>query len=152
MTEPALEPTLAFLQRLWRLNHAIERLSMRMDRSLGVTTQQRLLLRCIGRTPNATAGQLAKLLHVDPGTLSTALPRLEQKGLVERTRDRADSRRWTLTLTEAGRALDRPTDGTLEDAVGALLAEIPPEQAVTLLGGIDRLTELVDASEPLGPG
>ena len=66
MTEPALEPTLAFLQRLWRLNHAIERLSMRMDRSLGVTTQQRLLLRCIGRTPNATAGQLAKLLHVDP--------------------------------------------------------------------------------------
>ena len=29
---------------------------------------------------------------------------------------------------------------------------IPPEQAVTLLGGIDRLTELVDASEPLGPG
>ena len=68
-----LGPELDFLRRLWRLSHALERVSSRMKRRLGVTAQQRMILRCVGKYPGLPAGQLAELLHLDPGTISASL-------------------------------------------------------------------------------
>src|SRR5512147_2990729 len=94
-----LGPTLDFLEHLWRLNHALERLSGRMTKVLGVTAQQRLVIRCIGKFPHITAGQLARLLHLDPGTVSATLRRLEAQGVLVRRRDRRDRRCVMLRLT-----------------------------------------------------
>jgi DNA-binding MarR family transcriptional regulator len=117
----SLGSALEFLQHLWRLNHALERLSIRMERTLGITAQQRLVIRCIGKRRGMTAGQLAGVLHLDPGTVSAALRRLEDKRLLARRRDPRDRRRMTLVLTPAGRALNRPVAGTVEHAVERLL-------------------------------
>ena len=54
-TEFPLEPPLDFLQHLWELNHALEQRSLQMERTMGVTAQQRLALRCIGHHPGLTA-------------------------------------------------------------------------------------------------
>lgn len=91
-----------------------------------------------------TAGQLAAVLHVDPGTVSAALRRLERKGIIERRRDPADSRRVTLGLTRKGRALDAPTAGTIEEAVEKLLASSSPGTAEIAMAVIERLTSLLD--------
>ena len=139
-----LGPALDFLQRLWRLNHALERLSGRMEKKFGVTAQQRLLIRCVGAYPGMTAGQLASVLNVDPGTVSAALRRLEQKQLVERRRDPVDSRRVALGLTPLGRALDTPAVGTVEAAVAELLASTPAGDLQVLTTALGRLTALVD--------
>src|SRR5665213_3068487 len=101
-----LGSALDFLQRLWRLNHALEQLSGRMERRFAVTAQQRLIIRCVGAYPGMTAGQLAGVLNVDPGTVSAAFRRLEEKKLLERRRDPGDSRRVALGLTPQGRAID----------------------------------------------
>jgi len=135
-----LGPALDFLQRLWQLNHALEKLSSRMDKRLGVTAQQRLILRCVGKYPGMTAGHLAMLLHVDPGTVSASLNRLEKKGLLERRRDPRDKRRASLGLTAEGRDLDRPADGTAEDAVERVLASVPTDQIRTMVQVVDELT------------
>jgi DNA-binding MarR family transcriptional regulator len=105
--------SLEFLQVLWRTSHALERRSRRMEKAIGLTAPQRLVVRFLGRFPGVTAGQLARALHVDPGTLSASLRRLEGRGLVERRRDPADTRRVTLGLTREGRALDVPGPGTV---------------------------------------
>ncbi|HKO46439.1 MAG TPA: MarR family winged helix-turn-helix transcriptional regulator [Polyangiaceae bacterium] len=139
-----LGPALAFLQRLWRLNHALERLSGRMEKMFGVTAQQRLLIRCVGAYPGMTAGHLANVLNVDPGTVSAALRRLEQKKLIERRRDPVDSRRVALGLTLLGRALDTPAVGTVEAAVAELLASTPAGDLQVLTAALERLTALVD--------
>lgn len=139
-----LESSLAFLQRLWRLNHALERLSASMDRHLGLTAQQRFMLRCIGKYPGITAGQLAGLLHVDPSTVSSSLRRLESRGLLDRRKNPRDQRRASLGLTAAGRALDRPAEHTVEHAVDRLLAATPPEELGAMTGVLDRLVELLD--------
>jgi len=138
-----LGPALDFLQRLWQLNHAMEKLSSRMEKRLGVTAQQRLILRCVGKYPGMTAGHLASLLHVDPGTVSAALSRLESKGLLERRRDPRDKRRASLGLTAKGRALDQPSDGTVERAVEQLLLSAPSAQVVTMVSVVDQLTRLL---------
>jgi DNA-binding MarR family transcriptional regulator len=117
-----LGPALEFLQRLWALNHALEMLSNHMATRLGVTAQQRLIIRCLGKYPGLPAGHLASLLHLDPGTISAALRRLEAKKLIARRRDPSDHRRAFLRLTKKGQSLDRGTPGTVENAVEHVLA------------------------------
>lgn len=121
--EYPLGPALDFLRHLWELNHSLETLSMCMERHLGITAQQRLLLRCIGKYPGIGVGQLAATLHLDPGTISATLRRLEQKDLVERRQDPRDRRRASLGLTEQGRVLASPARGTVEWAVTRLLEQ-----------------------------
>lgn len=139
-----LGPALEFLQRLWSLNRALERLSLRMEKRLGVTGQQRLMLRCLGAYPGVTAGQFASLLRLDPGTVSATLRRLEHKALISRRRDRQDNRRVALTLTQKGRALVAPTDGTVEAAVEELLSTSPAAQIRAALRALEGLSVLVD--------
>jgi DNA-binding MarR family transcriptional regulator len=50
---------------------------------------------------------LSALLHLDPGTLSPLLKRLESAGLVTRTRSASDERVLTIGVTEQGQALRR---------------------------------------------
>ncbi|MBK6847442.1 MAG: MarR family transcriptional regulator [Proteobacteria bacterium] len=110
---------------------------------MGVTAQQRLILRCVGKYPGMTAGQLASLLHVDPGTVSASLNRLEGKGLLERRRDPRDKRRASLGLTAKGRALDRPSEGTVENAVERLLGGARAEELSAMVTIVDQLTGLL---------
>lgn len=139
-----LNNALDFLQRLWRMNHALEKLSSRMDKELGVTAQQRFMLRCIGKYPGLTAGRLAALLHVDPGTVSAALRRLEAKGLLQRQRNPRDRRRASLGLTALGRELDAPSEHTVEQAAELLLASTPAEQLAAMVSVVDSLSEILD--------
>lgn len=135
-----LEPALDFLQHLWQLNHAMERLSMQMERQLGVTAQQRLFIRCIGKYPGMTATQLASVLHLDRGTVSVSLRRLTTKGLVAGRRDKHDARRVALSLTAKGRALDRPDPRTIEHAVERLLKASGPSKVGTAKSCLLQLT------------
>jgi DNA-binding MarR family transcriptional regulator len=135
--------SLEFLQCLLRTSHALERRSRRMEKAIGVTAPQRLVLRFLGRFPGVTAGQLAQALHVDPGTLSASLRRLEGRGLIERRRDPADTRRVTLGLTGEGRAVDIPRPGTVEAAADTLLAEASPRDLAATVRVLDRFAELL---------
>jgi len=135
--------SLEFLQCLWRTSHAMERRSRRMEKAIGVTAPQRLVLRFLGRFPGVTAGQLAQALHVDPGTLSASLRRLEGRGLVERRRDPADTRRVTLGLTRLGRELDGARTGTVEAAADALLADASPRDLAATVRVLDRFAEIL---------
>lgn len=139
-----LGPALDFLRKISVLNHALERVSSRMDRELGVTAQQRLVLRCVGKYPGITAGQLAKVLCVDPGTVSASLRRLVQRRLVERHTDPRDSRRVVLGLTLAGRELDRPMAATVEHAVQQLLDSTSAEDVATTATVLSKLSELLE--------
>jgi DNA-binding MarR family transcriptional regulator len=140
----ALGPALDFLQRIWHLNHALERLSNRMELRIGVTAQQRLVVRCVGQRAGITPGALAAVLHVDAGTVSAATKRLVDKGLLLRRHDPHDGRRVTLHLSARGRALNRPTDGTVESAVESLLAQRSEHEMRTAAAVIDALTSRLE--------
>jgi DNA-binding MarR family transcriptional regulator len=135
---------LDFLQVLWRLDRALERLSHSMEKRFGVTAQQRLMLRCIGKYPGMTLSQLASLLHVDPGTASVAVKRLEDRQLVERRRDPRDRRRLRLGLTSNGRKLDTPSVYTVEHAVEEWLTAAPAAATSTTKKQLTSLIELLE--------
>src|SRR5688572_9197901 len=115
--EPEPDPVLEFLRLMWAVDHELHRVSKAMIGRLGLTAPQRLAVRFAGRQPGLTPGQLAELLHLDPGTVSGTGKRLESSGLVSRVRSGGDTRRMHLTLTAKGQMLNRRRTGTVEAAV-----------------------------------
>jgi DNA-binding MarR family transcriptional regulator len=70
--------------------------------ALGLTYPQYLTMFALWETDNLSVKELGELLHLDSGTLTPLLKRLEAMGLVRRTRDPADERSVRISLTPAG--------------------------------------------------
>ncbi len=71
----------------------------------GLTYPQYLVLAALWLDGDQTIGSLGEVMRLDSGTLSPLVGRLEQAGLVRKTRGGADERVVTVTLTEKGQAL-----------------------------------------------
>lgn len=138
---PPLGEVLEFMRLLWAVDHGLQSTSKRMESKLGLTGPQRLVIRLVGRFPGITAGKLANILHVHPSTLTGVLKRLEKRGLLERKADPLDGRKALFALTEPGRLLDIPSEGTVEAAVQRALARIPRAH---ILGTQEVLTTLAE--------
>jgi DNA-binding MarR family transcriptional regulator len=116
------DPALHFLQGIWRLENALERVSKRMEDTLGISGPQRFALRLIGEQPGVGARELAAALHLHPSTVTGVVQRLESRGLITRASHATDGRRLHLHLTAAGRRILRPNlHGTVEHAARATL-------------------------------
>jgi DNA-binding MarR family transcriptional regulator len=122
--EEDLGPVLEFMRVLWAVNHGLETMSRRMKRRTGVTGRERVVIRLVGGRPGISAGDLAKILHVHPSSLTALLGRLVNRGLVLRTVHPRDARRAVLTLTRRGRTIDRMRTGTIEARVREALARV----------------------------
>jgi len=124
----ALDPVLEFLRLVWALDHGLQKASKAMGRRTGVTGPQRLAIRVVGENPGLTPGELARVLHVDPSTLTGVLRRLEQRRLIRRDVDPADARRAHLRVTARGSVHQKRTSGTIEAAVSVALRRVPPRE------------------------
>lgn len=69
----------------------------------GLSYPQYIALMTVGEHGPLTVGQLGELMHLDSGTLSPLLKRMESAGLVGRARDPEDERRVQVSLTGVGR-------------------------------------------------
>lgn len=132
------DPALDLIRLLWKVDHELHSVSKRMIGRVGLTAPQRLALRFIGRDPGLVLGALAALLHLDPGTVTGIVQRLESAGLVTRVRGE-DTRRIHLDLTAKGRTLNRRRKGTVEAAVRKTLAAISPADADAAARVLHRL-------------
>lgn len=146
LTGPDLGRVLEFMGDLWSLDHALQSASKRMEARHGVTGPQRLVVRIVGRFPGISAGEVSRILHLHPSTLTGILRRLADRGLVERRSDPEDGRRALLRLTRRGVAMDALRGGTVEIAVRRALARVAPrtiraarEVASALVAELDRL-------------
>jgi MarR family transcriptional regulator, organic hydroperoxide resistance regulator len=123
---PPLGDVLDFMRLLCAVDHALQRTSKEMETRLGVTGPQRFVLRIVGRFPGIPAGQVAKLLHLHPSTLTGVFRRLETHELLRRRADPRDGRRFLLSLTEKGRLFDVEVEGTVEAVVRGVLERTSP--------------------------
>lgn len=130
---------LDFLRLLWAVDHGLISISKHMQRKLGVTGQQRLVVKLVGQRPGISAGALADILHVHPSTLTGVLRNLVERGALERVRDPADTRRALFRLTEKGRKLDAIRRGTVEARVRSALASISHDEIAVASRVLARL-------------
>lgn len=116
-------------QALFSLTHAYDARMTRENppEKTGVTLYDCAVLMVIGQFAPIQSSALARQMDVTPGTISTYVRRLTQKGLVRMERDSQDRRTWWLHLTETGQpAYQMIVAGTVEytrDFLSALSAE-----------------------------
>ena len=109
---------------------------------LGLTYTQYIALLALWESGGATVGDLCRRLYLDSGTITPLLKKMEEEGLLVRSRSRQDERVVTVTVTEKGWALrERVKDVPLQ--VGGCL-NLPREEALALFRLLHRLLDQMD--------
>ena len=85
--------------------HAFNRVYKPLLDALKLTYPQYLVMLGLWTRDGVTVKQIGEQLHLDSGTLTPLLKRLESAGLVRRARDIADERQVRISLTPKGTAL-----------------------------------------------
>jgi DNA-binding MarR family transcriptional regulator len=132
------------MRSLWGVNHVLESTSRRMKARFGVTGPERMVLRLVGRYPGIAAGELARILHVHPSTLTALLKRLARRGLLMRKPDASDARRALFTLTTKGETVDKLRRGTVEAAVRSALESLPDREVKVAVSVLDALARAME--------
>lgn len=89
---------------------------------LGLTYPQYLVMLVLWERDGLGVGELGDRLHLDSGTLSPLLRRLERAGLVRRERVTFDERRVVIYVTRVGRGLQERA-ATVSEAIARCLVD-----------------------------
>jgi DNA-binding MarR family transcriptional regulator len=90
---------------LYACSRSLTRLYRPLLSKLEITYPQYLVLMVLWENQQQSVTELGERLLLDSGTLTPLLKRMENSGLVERSRSREDERKVFVQLTEKGDAL-----------------------------------------------
>lgn len=113
------------------------------DDSEGVMSQPgaHLVLSRLAVCDGITQLELVRATHLRPPTVSVILQKMESEGLVERKCDEHDRRAVRVTLTEAGRALDRKNIETIRCIDKVALGDLSQEELDLLMSLLPKIRD-----------
>jgi len=127
--------------------HAFNRAYKPLLDALGLTYPQYLAMFALWEHDNLTVKDLGELLHLDSGTLTPLLKRLEAMGLVRRARDTADERSVRISLTPAGIEM-RCKERTVHDGMMGVCGHTS-EELKALTAQLLKVRDCLDAGARL---
>ena len=92
---------------IYAASHAFTRFYKPLLEPLGLTYPQYLVLLALWEADGLPLKAIGVRLGLDSGTLTPLLKRMEEAGLVTRTRDAADERQVLVSLTGKGKRLEQ---------------------------------------------
>ena len=99
---------------------------------LGLYRGQAFILGVLWQEEGLPQSELAARTWVQPATMTTALQRMEQTGLVVRRPDQEDQRISRVYLTEAGRALEEPVKDSFAEIERTTFAGLTSDEQAAL--------------------
>lgn len=132
---------LPLFQALRRLQQQAEVHAKRLARYGGLTPVQLMILQVLDGQ-QLTASALSRRVSLTAATLSGQLDRLEERGLLQRSRDDRDRRRQWLLLSDQGRALLQAAPALLPPEFSARFAALPEWERHSLTAALLRAAEL----------
>ncbi len=132
-----------------RLRRALRRGARVADPDNPLAVAQLELLSALTELPGARPGQLARLLHVRPNTVTTIVNALEARGMVRRAAADEDRRAVELTATEAGQQAVHQWQATNAAVLHLALSTLTPQQRRALTAAAPALQALARAVDRL---
>ena len=106
---------------------------------LGITYTQYIAFLVLWEEDGLFVGDICTKLHLDNGTLTPLLKKMEKQGFVVRRRDQADERKVRVFLTAAGRAMKDRVRG-IPRKVGSCVG-LDGEEAQMLYGLLYKILD-----------
>jgi DNA-binding MarR family transcriptional regulator len=122
---PLLEDQLSFA--LYAASRAVVTAYQPFLAPLGLTYPQYLVMLCLWEKDGVTVSHLGERLHLDSGTLTPLLKRMETQKLLARKRDKEDERKVLVHLTASGKKLSAKAPAVMSGifcSLGSNLDEI----------------------------
>ncbi|MFI6576002.1 MarR family winged helix-turn-helix transcriptional regulator [Nocardiopsis sp. NPDC050513] len=138
----ALDNQLCF--SLYAASRALTGLYRELLDDLGLTYPQYLVMLVLWERGTLSVKELSRALHLDSGTLSPLLRRLEGAGLLVRERGAADERVVEVTATEEGARL-RTRARDIPDRL-LCAVDLPEDRVREVKGILDRITRSVETA------
>lgn len=139
-SSPAAQAGRQILDSIRRVVQELRIASRRAESDVGLSGAQLFVLQKLGGDRAVSLNELASRTLTHQSSVSVVVQRLVERGLVQRTRSKADARQLELSLTPAGLKAMRSAPGAAQDrliqAVGRLSAA--ERQQLALL--LDRVT------------
>lgn len=121
----------------------IEEKELRKSNFNDITIKELHAINAISMYEHQTASQVAKNLHLSPGTLTSTVDRLCKKGYVERIRQDSDRRVIRLGLTRKGRLVFRAHEAFHQMMVKSFLKGLDENETATIEKSIRNLEEFL---------
>ncbi|HEY6047762.1 MAG TPA: MarR family transcriptional regulator [Sphingomicrobium sp.] len=123
--------------------HSLRRAFDRRAAGLGATRAQWKVLFRLTHTPGLRQVDLAEILDIEPISLCRIVDRLQEAGLVERTRDPDDRRAWRLHVTAKAEPLVERLKAVASELFDEAFAGIGPDEIEKMSEMLARVRENV---------
>lgn len=121
--------------------------SKKLSSHYKITGPQLICLLTIRDHQPLTSSQISKEVHLSPSTIVGVLDRLEEKGFIERERDKKDRRRVYVTLTSAGERLAEQAPSPLQDKLASALGGLSELEQSTIALALEKVVTLMDEGQ-----
>jgi DNA-binding MarR family transcriptional regulator len=136
---------------LSRLLKGIDDYSKYMQAHYGVSGPQLWVLWELKDNGPVRIGQVARRMYLHPSTLTAIADRLEERGLIARSRDKQDHRVVHLTITDEGRRLAKSCPEPVRYRFTQVLTALPTSDLAALERALTSLCSVLNGSAPDAP-
>lgn len=135
------------LVALRKVIRAIDLHSKQLNKKLGLTAPQLLILKEVGGQEGITISTVAKNINLSPATITNITDRLEARDLLIRQRSQQDKRRVGLFLTESGQVALQSAPQPLQDHFIDKFSGLKEWEQSLLLSSMQRIASMMDAQD-----
>ena len=147
LVEAPISPTQAVLDSIRRIVRDLRLSARAAGVAPGVTPAQLFVLHCLEAAPAGSIAELAQRTFTDASSVSVALSRLVDAGLVRRRRSTSDGRRAEIALTAKGRALLKVAPEPAQARLVAALDRMPPRVVAALSRALQTLVSEMGSAD-----
>jgi DNA-binding MarR family transcriptional regulator len=133
------------LVALRKVIRAIDLRSKQLNKDVGLTGPQLLLMQTISNEPGIMVRQIADNINLSPATVTSILDRLETKQYVQRIISTEDKRRVGVFLTEQGKVILQDAPLPLQEHFTNRFSQLQEWEQSQMVATMQRIASMMDA-------
>ncbi len=134
------------LVSLRRIIRATDLHSRQLNKVVGLTAPQLLILQILRQGEDLTTGEVAKRVSLSQATVTTIVDRLEKRNFVRRIRGEQDKRKVFLYLTDEGESILVDAPKPLQEDFIRQFQDLHDWEQTMILSSLERIAHMMDAT------
>ncbi|BFT30132.1 MarR family transcriptional regulator CosR [Alteromonas sp. D210916BOD_24] len=135
------------LVALRRVIRAVDLRSKQLNKDVGLTGPQLLVMQNIEERPGIMVREIAENINLSPATITNILDRLESRDLATRIRSTQDKRKVGVFLTERGKEAVVDAPRPLQEHFVERFSQLKEWEQSQMVATVQRIASMMDAED-----